>query len=351
MKRNSATICNGHCGRGACFSRRREGFTSRSRRIAQRLRELNVPYAVAGGMAMFFHGFRRFTEDVDILVTREGLERLHQKLEGLGYVPLFPGSKNLRDAESGVRIEFLVTGDYPGDGKPKPVAFPDPEQAGVERDGIRWLNLPALVELKLASGMTAPGRLKDLADVQELIRLLRLPADFAEQLQPFVGRNMANCGRYKAIRCRTRGAYGYSGKYIAQRLLDEGQTVVTLTNSLSRANPFGDRIKAFPFHFDQPDLLAEHLQGRVGPLQHLLGAIQPSPVQARRCRAQHAHPLRGGQEGGRPADRPRQHHQPFRGFAAGVFPGQGDPGKGPDRISASPMPSFGPPSSSGRRTS
>jgi uncharacterized protein YbjT (DUF2867 family) len=57
------------------------------------------------------------------------------------------------------------------------------------------------------------------------------------------------------------GAYGYSGKYIAQRLLDEGQKVITVTNSLSRANPFGDRIKAFPFHFDQPDLLAENLKG------------------------------------------------------------------------------------------
>jgi uncharacterized protein YbjT (DUF2867 family) len=57
------------------------------------------------------------------------------------------------------------------------------------------------------------------------------------------------------------GAYGYSGKYIAQRLLDEGKTVITLTNSLLRHNPFGDRIKAFPFHFDQPDLLAEQLRG------------------------------------------------------------------------------------------
>jgi NADH dehydrogenase len=57
------------------------------------------------------------------------------------------------------------------------------------------------------------------------------------------------------------GAYGYSGKYIAQRLLDDGQTVITLTNSLSRANPFGDRVKAFPFHFDQPELLVEHLKG------------------------------------------------------------------------------------------
>ncbi len=57
------------------------------------------------------------------------------------------------------------------------------------------------------------------------------------------------------------GAYGFSGKYIAQRLLDAGETVVTLTNSMSRQNPFGDRIRAFPFDFDQPDRLAEHLRG------------------------------------------------------------------------------------------
>jgi uncharacterized protein YbjT (DUF2867 family) len=57
------------------------------------------------------------------------------------------------------------------------------------------------------------------------------------------------------------GAYGYSGKYIAQRLLDAGHTVATLTNSLGRANPFGDRIRALPLSFDRPDLLAEHLRG------------------------------------------------------------------------------------------
>jgi uncharacterized protein YbjT (DUF2867 family) len=57
------------------------------------------------------------------------------------------------------------------------------------------------------------------------------------------------------------GAYGYSGKYIAQRLLDAGRTVVTLTNSLGRANPFGDRIRAFPLSFDRPELLADNLRG------------------------------------------------------------------------------------------
>jgi NADH dehydrogenase len=57
------------------------------------------------------------------------------------------------------------------------------------------------------------------------------------------------------------GAYGYSGKYIAQRLLGAGHAVMTLTNSLSRRNPFGDRVKPFPFHFDRPELLTEQLRG------------------------------------------------------------------------------------------
>ncbi len=156
------------------------------RKITQKLDALGIPYAVAGGMALFLHGFRRFTEDVDILVTREGLAEIHRHLEGLGYVPLFAGSKNLRDAEYGVRIEFLVTGEYPGDGKPKPVAFPDPTAASVERDGIHYLQLPRLIELKLASGMSHAARLQDLADVQRLIQVLDLSADLATQLSPYV---------------------------------------------------------------------------------------------------------------------------------------------------------------------
>jgi hypothetical protein len=136
-------------------------------------------------MAMYFHGYRRFTEDVDILVTKESLQTIHTELEGRGYLPPFAGSKNLRDIEHGVKIEFLITGNYPGDGKPKPIAFPDPAEVRDEIDGIQFLNLSTLIELKLASGMQ-PHRLKDLADVQELIRVLRLPAAFAEHLNPYV---------------------------------------------------------------------------------------------------------------------------------------------------------------------
>jgi hypothetical protein len=94
-------------------------------------------------------------------------------------------STKLRDTTTGVRIEFLITGGYPGDGKPKPVAFPDPAAAAVDIDGIRYLELPTLVELKLASG-TASHRMKDLGDVQELIRTLSLPRGFGEQLNQYV---------------------------------------------------------------------------------------------------------------------------------------------------------------------
>lgn len=168
------------------FFMRKDPVNQTLRRICRRLDELDIPYAVVGGMALVAHGYDRTTVDVDILVTREGLAEAHKRLAGLGYLPPFESSKHLRDTETGVRIEFLVTGDYPGDGKPKPVPFPDPSDAAVEIDGIRYLGLPQLVELKLASGMTNPGRLKDLADVQELIRSLRLPADFAGQLNPYV---------------------------------------------------------------------------------------------------------------------------------------------------------------------
>jgi hypothetical protein len=156
------------------------------RKITKRLDELGIPYALVGGMAMFLHGYERFTKDVDILVTREGLEEIHRRLEGLGYVPPFTGSKQLRDAEYGVRVEFLVTGDYPGDGKPKDVAFPHPDEVTTVIDGIRCVRLPKLIELKLASGMTEENRLKDLADVQEMIKELQLPEDLANQLHPFV---------------------------------------------------------------------------------------------------------------------------------------------------------------------
>ncbi|MFQ5791434.1 MAG: SDR family oxidoreductase [Acidobacteriota bacterium] len=56
------------------------------------------------------------------------------------------------------------------------------------------------------------------------------------------------------------GAFGYSGRYIAARLLDMGETVDTITNSPERANPFAGRVTASKFHFDNPKALIADLE-------------------------------------------------------------------------------------------
>jgi len=159
------------------------------RRLAERLDAAGIPYAVLGGLALAEHGYPRLTEDIDLLLTAEGLERFRQTLIGRGYRPAFAGAtKTFRDVESGVRIEIVTAGEYPGDGLPKSVAFPDPAAPGVasEAEGIRVVTLETLVELKLASGTTAPHRLRDLADVQDLIVRLNLPLSFADALDASV---------------------------------------------------------------------------------------------------------------------------------------------------------------------
>ena len=155
-------------------------------KVVRLLEEDGIPYALIGAMALNAYGYRRVTVDVDLLLTREGLDAFQAKHLGLGYVQKFPGSKGLRDTEHGVPIDVVLAGEYPGDGRPKPVAFPDPASAAVRGERVALLPLPRLIELKLASGMTAPHRLKDLADVLEIVRILKLPAGFAEELAPYV---------------------------------------------------------------------------------------------------------------------------------------------------------------------
>jgi hypothetical protein len=154
--------------------------------IARLLGELNVDYAIAGALSLAAHGVVRATEDVDVLISREGLEAFKAAWLGRGYVNVRPGGKAVRDSVHNVKIDFLIEGDYPGDGRPKPVKFPPPREAGIDAGRFRVVDLETLVELKLASGMTAPHRLQDLADVLRLISVARLPRELAAELDPYV---------------------------------------------------------------------------------------------------------------------------------------------------------------------
>jgi hypothetical protein len=85
------------------------------RELARRLPEEGIDYAIAGGMALVLHGYRRETVDVDLLLSKEGRESFLQSLVGRGYAPLLSGAqKGFRDTETGVSIEILTEGRVPG---------------------------------------------------------------------------------------------------------------------------------------------------------------------------------------------------------------------------------------------
>jgi hypothetical protein len=156
-------------------------------RLVADLKEHDIDYLVIDAVALLAYGYPRFTEDIDLILDENGIDRFHRELVGLGYAPAFQGArKRLRSTRDGIPIEFISSGEYPGDGKPKPVSFPDPSESSVKIGGVKFPTLEKLVELKLASGMTAPDRLKDLADVQELIKIRALSSDFAKTLNPYV---------------------------------------------------------------------------------------------------------------------------------------------------------------------
>lgn len=155
-------------------------------KLVAKLDELEIHYAICGGLAVTAHGHARTTRDVDVLVTPAGLQEFKAAALGQGWLERFPGSRGVRDTERDVPIDFVLAGGVPGDGQDRGVRFPDPASDGVEIEGKRYVSLAQLVELKLASGLSAPDRLKDLDDVIQLIRTNQLPEGFAADLHASV---------------------------------------------------------------------------------------------------------------------------------------------------------------------
>ena len=145
-----------------------------------------LPYAIIGAFALIEYGHRRVTVDIDLVMREEHLQKFKQKYLGNGYEERAVGTGRLLDTEHGVNIDVLSTGRFPGDDKPKPIAFPDPALVALRGDRFALLPMNRFIELKLASGMVAPHRGKDLVDVQELIKSAALPISVADELDPWV---------------------------------------------------------------------------------------------------------------------------------------------------------------------
>jgi hypothetical protein len=170
------------------FFQKRSPQHQAMRRLARRLKKARIPYAIMGAMAVNAHGAERTTKDVDVLLTPEGLERFRQEFVGDEYEQVQGRPRRFVERQSGVPVDFLVTGRYPGTGKPGPLAFPDPTEASQEIDKIRVLTLPQLIQLKLAA-----RRYYDFGDVVFLIRTHNLDESFLPQLHSSVHRDFIEC--------------------------------------------------------------------------------------------------------------------------------------------------------------
>jgi hypothetical protein len=155
-------------------------------RLTEILEREGLPYAIIGAFALNEYGHRRVTVDVDLVMRDDDLSAFKQRHLGAGYAERVPDTGKLLDTELGVPIDVLSTGRFPGDDKPKPIAFPDPRTTAVRGARFALLPMPLFIELKLASGMAAAHRGKDLVDVQELIRSAGLAREVADQLDPWV---------------------------------------------------------------------------------------------------------------------------------------------------------------------
>jgi hypothetical protein len=145
-----------------------------------------IPYAIIGAFALNEYGHKRVTVDVDLVMREEHLQEFKRRYLGKGYAERVPGTGKLLDTEHGVNIDVLRTARFPGDDRPKPIAVPDPAVVALRGERFALLPMPRYIELKLASGMVAPHRGKDLVDVQELIRSAALPQTVADDLHPWV---------------------------------------------------------------------------------------------------------------------------------------------------------------------
>ncbi|HTU92628.1 MAG TPA: hypothetical protein VMF69_21280 [Gemmataceae bacterium] len=158
------------------------------RRTIKNLEKAKIPYALMGGMAVNLHGYRRTTNDVDILLMAEGLDEFRKRFVPKHYDATPRRPRRFTDRKNQVIVDFLVTGLYPGNGQPGPIAFPDPTVVRTTIEGCQVINLAVLIELKLAA-----RRYQDFADVISLIRAHQLDESFAGRLHSSVRNDYIEC--------------------------------------------------------------------------------------------------------------------------------------------------------------
>lgn len=158
------------------------------RRLVQKLEKAKIPYAIMGAMAVNAHHYERTTKDVDVLLTPEGFAEFCRRFVPKAYDPTPGRPRRFLDRRHQITFDILVTGLFPGSGKPGPIAFPDPDEVSEVIQSIRVVKLPTLIQLKLAA-----RRYTDFGDVVNLIRANNLDESFLPNLHSSVHQDFIEC--------------------------------------------------------------------------------------------------------------------------------------------------------------
>jgi hypothetical protein len=140
------------------------------RAVDHLLQAMDCPAVVAGGWAVWRHGYvGRVTEDVDIVLPANRIDEFLNAATFSGFerLPVQPGNwPKVRHKESDIKVDVLPEGATPGTAsRLAPTTIPHPDNLGAEGNTLRYISLPGLIELKLAA-----GRARDESDVVELLR-------------------------------------------------------------------------------------------------------------------------------------------------------------------------------------
>ena len=140
------------------------------RAVNHLLQAMDCPAVVAGGWAVWRHGYvGRVTEDVDIVLPADRIDEFLNAATFGGFecLPVRPGNwPKVRHKESDIKVDVLPEGATPGTpSQMAPTTIPHPDRLGAEGHALKYISLSGLIELKLAA-----GRARDESDVVELIR-------------------------------------------------------------------------------------------------------------------------------------------------------------------------------------
>lgn len=170
------------------FFQQRDQVHKSLRRVVKKLEKAGIAYALVGGMAVKTHGHERTTKDVDLLLTPEGLSEFCLRFVPKDYEPVAGRPRRFVDRKNQVTLDILVSGLFPGRGTPGPIAFPDPAAVSENIQDLRVVNLPTLIQLKLAA-----RRHQDFADVVNLIVVHHLDESYLGRLHSSVHQDFIEC--------------------------------------------------------------------------------------------------------------------------------------------------------------